>query len=146
MLFNRVAKRIWEFVLDQLFEATCECRAVLEVQNRVPASSRLAQILSVRQHFFCRPFLSRPETILKAISRKTPPKEGTAKEGSVELDKFRAKREISCCWCEFVSSLVPCLRRNLPRGFILVLASYPTLSNLSSSKGDLRFGCTKNIL
>ena len=55
------------------------------------------------------------------FKKKTHPKEGTAKEESVELDKFRAKREISCCWCEFVSSLVPCLRRNLPRGFILVI-------------------------
>ena len=40
VLFNRVVKRIHEFVLVTLFEANCNCRAVLEVQNRVPATSR----------------------------------------------------------------------------------------------------------
>ena len=52
VLFNRVVKRICEFVLVTLFEATCKRRAVSEVQNRVPATSRSGQILSVRPHFF----------------------------------------------------------------------------------------------
>ena len=64
-------KGICEFVLESLFEATCKCRAVLETQNRVPATSRSGQILSV---FFCSPFLSLLGTILKAESRKNSSK------------------------------------------------------------------------
>ena len=86
MLFNRVVKRIWELALGQLFEATCECRAVLEVQNRVPATSRSGQIVSVCGHFFLTAVLSRSDRIIKAISRKTPPKEGTCMSDGVEVD------------------------------------------------------------
>ena len=78
VLFNRVVKRIHEFVLVTLFEATCKRRAVSEVQNRVPATSRSGQIFSVCvwTFFFVSPFLSRPGTILKAESRKNSSKRG----------------------------------------------------------------------
>ena len=66
----KLVKRICEFVLEPLFEATCKRRAVSEVQNRVPATSRSGRIFSVCvcvDIFFVRPFLSRRETILKAF-------------------------------------------------------------------------------
>ena len=79
MLFNRVVKIICEFVFDPLFEATCKCRAVLEVQNRVPATSRSGQIVSVCGHFFLTAVLSRSDRIIKAISG-----ENTLKRGDFE--------------------------------------------------------------
>ena len=52
VLFKRDVKRIHEFGLVTFFKATCTCRAVSEVQNRGPATSRAGQILSVRPPFF----------------------------------------------------------------------------------------------
>ena len=63
-------KRICEFVLEPLFEATCKRRAVEEVPNRVPATSRSGQILSVRRHFFVRPFLDQPDRATKGVFTK----------------------------------------------------------------------------
>ena len=98
VLFNRVVKRICEFVLATLLEATCKRRAVSEVQNRVPATSRSGRIFSVCVSvdiFFVRPFLSRRETILKAFIEKNSAKKGDrARHCDAELDEFRAKREI----------------------------------------------------
>ena len=45
--------------------------------------------------FFCRPFLSRRETILKAFIEKNSAKKGDrARHCDAELHQFRAKREI----------------------------------------------------
>ena len=80
VLFNRVVKRICEFVLEPLFEATCECRAVLEVQNRVLATSRSGKISSVClfvTNFFCRPLLEQVEAAEPASTRKIIEKEAS---------------------------------------------------------------------
>ena len=80
VLFNRVAKRICEFVLVTLFEATCKRRAVSEVQNRVSATSRSGQILCVRPsaYFFCRPLLEKVDVAEPASTRKIVEKKGIA--------------------------------------------------------------------
>ena len=82
VLFNRVVKRIHEFVLVTLFEATCNCRAVLEVQNRVPATSRSGQILCVRAcaYFFCRPLLEQVDPATKGFFAKNHSKRGFLSE------------------------------------------------------------------
>ena len=70
VLFNRVVKRICEFVLATLFEATCKRRAVSEVQNRVPATSRSGQILCVRQQFFLQTFFELVPDDFKGVIEK----------------------------------------------------------------------------
>ena len=96
VLFNRVVKRIHEFVLVTLFEATCKCRAVLEVQNRFPATSRSGQILLVRKPiFFADHFWSRSIQQQMGFSLKITQKGGSHPSCDAELDQFRAQREIS---------------------------------------------------
>ena len=78
VLFNRVVKRIHEFVLVPLFEATCKCRAVLEVQNRVLATSKSGQIFFVRAHFFFADhFWSRSMPLSPQVHEKIVEKEVT---------------------------------------------------------------------
>ena len=86
VLFNRVVKRICEFVLEPLFEASCKRRAVSEVQNRVPATSRSGQIFSVCQcvcgHFFLQALFESTRDDFKGVYReKTSLKVGSSKSG-----------------------------------------------------------------
>ena len=70
VLFNRVVKRICEFVLEPLFEASCKRRAVSEVQNRVPATSRSGQILFVRPPFFLQALFESVRDDFKGVIEK----------------------------------------------------------------------------
>ena len=89
MLFNRDVKRIHEFVLVTLFEATCKRRAVSEVQNRVPATSRSGQILSVRAMpiFFAGDFWSRSMPLSPQVREKIIEKEAFAPGDKAELGR-----------------------------------------------------------
>ena len=78
VLFNRVVKIVHEFVLVPLFEATCKCRAVLEVQNRIPATSKSGQNVSVRSPiFFAEHFWSRSMPLSPEVHEKIVEKEAS---------------------------------------------------------------------
>ena len=78
----KLVKRICEFVLEPLFEATCKRRAVSEVQNRVPATSRSGQIFSVCGHFFLQPLFESTRDDFKGVYlEKTSLKVGSSKGG-----------------------------------------------------------------
>ena len=121
VLFKQLLKRIDRTDSDPLFWATCGHRAVFEVENRGSRGSDRAQILSVvclcqkiTEHFWTRSIELRSQVREKIVEKR-----GSRPSLSAEIDHF---------WDPIGSvrnSLVCCLRlrRNLPRGFILVITT-----------------------